>query len=212
MPLVDILLATYNGAKYLPDQLASLQAQTHTNWRLIVRDDGSNDGSLNLVRHWAAETRRALIVVEDGDTLQGPAKSFARLMALSDAPYFAFCDQDDVWLEHISTVSFDKLERCKRARTGLLLQNVVTGCAALGNSELRRRATPQPNDVLVHDWWVTLISAYFGAIRGVPEPLVRYRQHGGNAIGSMAWNPISKLKRFLAGPVHSVRSSVVLLT
>ncbi len=69
MPLVDILLATYNGAKYLPEQLASLEAQTHADWRLIVRDDGSGDGSLGLVRDWATETGRDLIV------LAGPMRS-----------------------------------------------------------------------------------------------------------------------------------------
>lgn len=63
MAAVDILLATYNGARFLPEQLQSLIDQHFRDWRLIVRDDGSAD-----------------------DTL-----------AISDAPYFAFCDQDDVW-------------------------------------------------------------------------------------------------------------------
>lgn len=98
MPLVDILLATYNGAKYLPEQLASLESQTHGDWRLIVRDDGSSDGSLDLVRDWAVETGSDLVVLEDGESRLGPAQSFGQLLARSDAPYFAFCDQDDVWL------------------------------------------------------------------------------------------------------------------
>jgi len=259
MPLVDILLATYNGAKYLPEQLASLEAQTHTDWRLIVRDDGSDDGSLDLVRDWAVDMRRDLVVLEDEDTRLGPAQSFGRLMARSDAPYFAFCDQDDFWrankverlldemrmLEnefgkstpllvhcdlaivdanlnftgnlfweqaHISTVSVARLDSDRRARAGLLLQNVVTGCAALGNSALRLRATPQPNDVHVHDWWVALIAAHFGAVRGVQEPLVEYRQHGANAIGAKAWDAWSMLKRFLNDPVGTVKKTILVLS
>lgn len=258
MPLVDILLATYNGAKYLPEQLASLEAQTHADWRLIVRDDGSGDGSLGLVRDWAAETGRDLIVLEDSDTRLGPAQSFGRLLARSDAPYFAFCDQDDVWREnkierlleeirsmeadfganapllvhcdlaivdanldftgsyfwgqaHISSSSIAKMDVDKRTRRGLLLQNVVTGCALLGNSELRRRATPLPRDVHVHDWWVALISAHFGAIRGVSEPLVEYRQHGANTIGAKAWDAMPMVRRFLADPVRSFEMAFLLL-
>ena len=258
MPLVDILLATYNGAKYLPAQLASLEAQTQTDWRLIVRDDGSGDGSLDLVRDWAAGTGRDLVVLEDGDTRLGPAKSFGRLLARADAPYFAFCDQDDHWrankierllqemqkLEaefgpdvpllvhcdlaivdatlqptgdlfweqaHITTVSVARREADRRARAGLLLQNVVTGCAALGNADLRRRATPQPEGVHVHDWWVALIAAHFGAVRGVPEPLVDYRQHGANAIGAKAWDAWSMLRRFLNDPPGTVNKTILVL-
>lgn len=258
MSRVDILLATYNGAKYLPEQLASLEAQTHGDWRLIVRDDGSDDGSLEVVRQWADDTQREIIVIEDGDTRTGPAESFGRLLALSDASYFAFCDQDDFWkatkiqrlldeiqtlevelghdkpllvhcdLEvvdsnlnstgklfweqaHISTVDISNSDLDKRARANLLLQNVVTGCAMLGNSELRRRATPQPDGVHVHDWWVALIAGYFGAVRGVSEPLVRYRQHGANAIGAKSWDPVSMLKRFLSNPVGTVKKTIFVL-
>lgn len=258
MPRVDILLATYNGAKYLREQLASLVAQTHTDWRLIVRDDGSDDGSIDVVRQWADDAKCELLVLKDGDTRIGPAQSFGRLLARSDAPYFAFCDQDDFWRENkierlldeiqtlevnfgettpllvhcdleivdaklnstgkllwqqsrISTVSFGKSAPNKRARSGLLLQNVVTGCAALGNAELRRRATPLPENVHVHDWWVALIAAHFGAICGVPDPLVRYRQHGANTIGASAWDPVSMSKRFLSDPVAAIKKISVVL-
>lgn len=97
MPAIDVLLATYNGAKYLPEQLASLEAQTHTEWTLHLRDDGSTDGSLEVVRDWAVRTGRRLVLIEDGETRVGPAESFARLLTQSTAPYFVFCDQDDVW-------------------------------------------------------------------------------------------------------------------
>lgn len=98
MSRIDILLATYNGAKYLPEQLASLSAQTHADWRLLVRDDGSSDRSLEIVRQWAEGVSQPVEVIEDGRTGLGAAGNFAALLDCSDAPYFAFCDQDDVWL------------------------------------------------------------------------------------------------------------------
>ena len=97
MPVVDILLATYNGAGYLPEQLASLERQSFRDWRLIFRDDGSTDGTVGLVRDWADTCGRPCIELRDLDRRVGPSESFSRLMAASDAPWFAFCDQDDVW-------------------------------------------------------------------------------------------------------------------
>ena len=94
---VDILLATYNGAEFLPAQLASIEAQSHRDWRLIARDDGSDDGSVEILRAWAARLDRPVVIVEDGERRVGPAQSFGRLLARSEAPFFAFCDQDDVW-------------------------------------------------------------------------------------------------------------------
>lgn len=108
MSRIDILLATYNGARYLPEQLASLGAQTHADWRLLVRDDGSGDGTLDVVREWASTVSQPVEIIEDGRKGLGASQNFATLLARSDAPYFAFCDQDDAWLP-------DKLEIMLRA-------------------------------------------------------------------------------------------------
>ena len=98
---VAILLATYNGARFLPAQLASFAAQTHTAWRLYWRDDGSSDGSPALVEDFghAAGARRCAGV--GGTAHLGAARGFfALLRAASAGPetVFAFSDQDDIWL------------------------------------------------------------------------------------------------------------------
>ena len=247
MPEVDILLATYNGAAYLPEQLASLQRQTHSDWRLLVRDDGSTDASCKIVRAWADTVPNDVIIIEDQDSRIGPAQSFGRLLTHSEAPYFAFCDQDDVWhktkierllgeiqrleasnpgaiLVHsdLEVVDASLAPTGKRlwselkianpdasqtdpvARASLLMQNVVTGCALLGNAELLRRATPLPEAAHVHDAWVALIAAHFGKVKGLPEPLVKYRQHGANTIGASGWDPVSMIRRVAGAPVTSL--------
>jgi glycosyltransferase involved in cell wall biosynthesis len=258
MPRIDILLATYNGANYLPAQLSSLGAQTHSDWRLIVRDDGSRDGSLDIVRKWAEDEQRQLLVVEDGETRLGAAQSFGRLLERSDAPYFAFCDQDDFWKDTKIEKLLDAMQALETdvgkdkplvvhcdleivdanldptgklfwnesrlvfpnpdadrsdtpARSNLLLQNVVTGCAMLGNSELRQRATPLPSDAYVHDWWVALIAGYLGAVVALPEPLVKYRQHGANTIGAKSWDMVSMLRRFASSPSGTVKRTIRVL-
>jgi hypothetical protein len=101
-----LLLATYNGAHYLPQWLESVRRQTLGDWRLLVRDDGSDDGTPDLLSTVAAEDSR-IRVIRDGAGRAGAAGNFGRLMqaALDEgARYAFFADQDDVWLPH-------KLER-----------------------------------------------------------------------------------------------------
>lgn len=96
---ITILLATYNGARYLPEQIASLQAQTYRDWTLVVRDDHSTDGTPYLLAA-AARSDRRIRVLPGGEDRLGVVGNFGELLLaaeLAGAPYVAFCDQDDVW-------------------------------------------------------------------------------------------------------------------
>ena len=101
-PLVDILLATYNGAAFLAPQLDSLLAQTHANFRLIVSDDGSSDDTLAILRRYEAAFGGRMLLLPSQPKGSGVIRNFERLMraSLDDdrAAWIAFCDQDDVWL------------------------------------------------------------------------------------------------------------------
>ena len=94
--MVHILLSTYNGERYLAQQLDSILAQTYTDWRLYVRDDGSKDGTVALVEQYAKKDKR-IIPMHDGENV-GAMRSFMRLLERCDkADYYAFADQDDYW-------------------------------------------------------------------------------------------------------------------
>jgi len=95
-PGVAVLLSTWNGAAWLPAQLESLLAQTHAGWTLVVRDDGSTDGTRALLDAYAERDARIRILPADGRRL-GACGSFGALLEAVDAPWIAFCDQDDVW-------------------------------------------------------------------------------------------------------------------
>lgn len=97
-PLIDILMATYNGERFVGEQIESIQAQTYGNWRLLVSDDCSSDGTLDIVRRYAAEDERIRIVSE-GVRRGGAKENFFALMRQTNAAYVMFCDQDDVWRE-----------------------------------------------------------------------------------------------------------------
>jgi glycosyltransferase involved in cell wall biosynthesis len=98
LPKVDILLATYNGAIYLPEQLESLLNQTYQNWQLIVRDDGSKDDTLNIIKRFATQHPEKVRIIQDNKGGLGATQNFGELLFHSTSDYLMFCDQDDVWL------------------------------------------------------------------------------------------------------------------
>lgn len=94
--MLYILLSTYNGERYLAEQLDSIIAQTYTDWRLFVRDDGSADGTLQIIDKYAQHDKR-ITRIQDEENI-GACLSFERLLEqCGEADYYAFADQDDVW-------------------------------------------------------------------------------------------------------------------
>ena len=97
--LVDILMGTFNGLKFIDDQIKSLQAQTHKNWILYVRDDGSTDNTIQHIKtKWASDSRIRL--TEDDKGRLGFNGNFFSLLELSTSRYVMFCDQDDFWCKN----------------------------------------------------------------------------------------------------------------
>ncbi|HLL84531.1 MAG TPA: glycosyltransferase family 2 protein [Longimicrobium sp.] len=112
---IDILLTVYNGAEFLAEQLRSLQAQTHGDWRLWVRDDGSTDGTPRVVREAAAGDGR-IRLLESGEARIGALAGFAWLLAHAgdgEAEYTMFCDADDVWLPGKIEVTLAAMRRAE---------------------------------------------------------------------------------------------------
>lgn len=105
--VIDVLLAAYNGEKYLPEQLASLQAQTAADFRVLMQDDGSADATPELLTSVCRSDPRFALGQAQGQHL-GAVGNFLSLLRQSDADYTALCDQDDVW-------SPDRLDACRRA-------------------------------------------------------------------------------------------------
>jgi len=133
---VAILLSTRNGAAYLREQLDSLLGQTHRQWVLYWRDDGSSDETRLIMRDFLGRLDPGRsVAIEDGDSI-GCAASFLRLLRAAhaaDAPWVAFADQDDVWLP-------EKLERGVRALATVPWRTPGLYCArqVLVDAALRR--------------------------------------------------------------------------
>lgn len=223
----QVLLSTFNGAKYLEPLLQSVLNQDYPKLEIIVRDDGSTDGTVPLLEHYCKLYSNVKLL--KGENI-GPAQSFLELLRLADADYVAFCDQDDVW-------EIDKLSRaegflgavaedipalyCARVRIvdenlrpiglsrmphrGLsfenaLVENVATGCTILINAKARELINRHtPSFMLMHDWWAYLVVSAFGKVVYDPLPKVYYRQHSANVIGVKTGSHfwLARVERFL---------------
>jgi glycosyltransferase involved in cell wall biosynthesis len=108
---VTILLALYNGATHLREQLDSLVGQTEADWQLLVGDDGSGDAGPQIVQDYALRCKPGQIRLGAGPG-RGGAENFLQLLAQvpTEAPYTCFSDQDDVWLPHKLARAIEQIE------------------------------------------------------------------------------------------------------
>jgi len=208
---VAVLMSTYQGEAFVADQIDSILKQLPPDGRLMVRDDGSVDRTVEIVRSYAD----ARISVVCGTNI-GFVRSFFSLMtaAPGDVEMFMLSDQDDVWLPHkidrawlhIGTSGSTPTLYCARQQLvdsqlrpiGLsttwrrrpsfenaLAENIVTGCtAALNRAALQLvLRTGDASRIHFHDWWMYLVVAGFGTVVSDDVPVVLYRQHGDNVVG-----------------------------
>ena len=114
--MIDILLPTYNGAIYIRQQLDSIISQTYSEWQVIVRDDGSSDNTIEIVKEYISKYPLKFSLIEDNLGNQGVSGNIDILMHKSAADYFMFCDQDDIW-------ETNKIETCMQAMIKLEIEN-----------------------------------------------------------------------------------------
>ena len=107
---VAIVMSTYNGAKYVVEQLNAVMQQTHANWHCYIRDDGSKDDTAATIKAHVNDDNR-FSVITDGQGNLGYNKSYYALIALANEQYIAMCDQDDVWHANKVEVSLYALKK-----------------------------------------------------------------------------------------------------
>lgn len=111
---IAILLAVYNGEKYLRVQLDSIVGQTNRDWTLYIRDDASTDGTREIIADYCAQYSNILSIKDDLGNL-GCCENFKQLLRIVKADYYMFSDADDYWLPQKVQVSYDFL-KLKEAR------------------------------------------------------------------------------------------------
>ncbi len=212
---VTILMSTYNGEKYLSEQLESIFAQSYPNISILVRDDESSDKTQEILRKYANEGKLNWYT---GKNL-GCAKSFWHLLCnCEQADYYAFCDQDDVWDSDKIKIAVEMLNKenkdipllyCGKVRATdkdlnfkyefldenfpidyphSLVRNIAPGCSYVFNDKLReilKQYDCNKYGIDIHDWMVYRIAACFGKVIFDEQTHMCYRQHENNAIGAV---------------------------
>ena len=233
-PTIDVLLAVYNGEHYLRPFLESLTAQSFPDFRLVVSDNRSSDGTAGILREYCSRLTRGIVVLPPRGEVTSARTNFARVTEAGDAPYVMYADGDDVWHEdkvektlaamkkaerefgatrpilvHADLRVVDENLECldrsfwryqfidpRRTRLNhLLMQNCITGCTVMLNRPLLELGRPIPREACVHDHWYALIASAFGHIVRIGEPLIEYRQHGGNVTGAKRWGALYMMRR-----------------
>lgn len=107
--MIAILLTTYNGGFFLREQLDSLCMQTNKNFSLYIRDDGSTDNTLEIIKEYTLKYSN-IILVKDGIKHRGACFGFLWLLEQIEADYYMFCDQDDVWMPFKIQLSYEIMQ------------------------------------------------------------------------------------------------------
>ncbi len=116
--MIDILLATYNGGKFLQKQLDSLFTQTIRDFHLLIRDDGSADNTLQIIEAYRQKFPEQITLITDDKKNVGATQNFGILLEHSKADYIFFCDQDDIWLPEKIEVSLNELQQLEQQHPG----------------------------------------------------------------------------------------------
>lgn len=224
---VVVLMSTYNGERFIEEQLRSIIEQLPADGLLLIRDDGSTDFTVKRIE--AFEDPRIRLML--GENI-GFARSFLTLLveAPSNAEMVMFSDQDDVWLaqkierawQHLQPLMAQPALYCSAQMlvdeilqplqvtppwphgpsfANALSENIVTGCTAAINQPALAllQSAGVPESVCFHDWWMYLVVSAFGTVVVDNHPTLLYRQHGANLIGHGAgwWRRQLQILRFL---------------
>lgn len=98
--MVDVLLAAYNGEKYIAAQIDSVLWQTDPDWHLYIRDDGSTDGTVRIIEEYQERFPDKITIVRDQEPCGNVTHNFFRLLSYASGDYVMFADQDDIWYAH----------------------------------------------------------------------------------------------------------------
>lgn len=204
-PSVSVVMCTYNGARYLDEQMESVLAQDYPLLEVIVQDDGSSDDTIDILHRYARRDRR--VHVFRNERRLGFNRNFHTAMLRARGDLIAIADQDDIWfpqkvrrqVEAIGTcdlcfsayfrdATFSNHLSCKVCPAGrledLLFTNVIPGHTMLVRRSFVGHETAW-NDDFYYDWWFLLMAHMGGGVARVDEALNWHRPHEASAIARL---------------------------
>ncbi|MGD0088577.1 MAG: glycosyltransferase family 2 protein [Planctomycetota bacterium] len=202
----SVCMATYNGARFIRQQLESILPQLESGDEVVINDDCSTDPTCQVI----AACSDARIRLETNPRNLGPIRNFEKVIARATGELIFLSDQDDIWLENkVSatcavfaqypdvTLVFSNAELVNAEGQPLgrllwqgalsagvmrnLVKNRFLGCTLAFREGLRECALPFPDDLPMHDMWLGLVNALYGRGYYIAAPLIQYRVHSASA-------------------------------
>ena len=214
---ISVAMATYNGEKYIKEQLESIIKQLNTDDEIIISDDGSTDKTLEIIKMF--NDKRIKIILGPKN---GTKQNFANAIKHCSGKYIFLSDQDDIWMEGkvASVLNTFKNEDCqcvvhdcvvfdstsnqnmmdsfyeyRKSGKGILkniIKNSYLGCCMAFDSTVVQYILPIPNNIDMHDQWIGLLCEKYGKSIFIKEKLLKYRRHDKN-VSKMTHYSISKM-------------------
>lgn len=204
--MISVCMATYNGARFIKEQLNSILSQISANDEVIISDDGSTDGTLEIIMGYNDSRIRLFHHISNNafSNHEKTAANFENALMQAKGDYIFLSDQDDIWLRnkvavcmeylkkfdfivhgktyidgynHILAINDSKFEKIPNNWFFLAMHMTLYGCCYAFSRKILDIALPFPDKVVGHDHWLSVISVRFYSVFFVKEPLILYRLH-----------------------------------
>lgn len=197
---VSVCIASYNGEKYIKEQITSILSQLDRQDEIIISDDSSTDKTTQIIE----SIKDSRIVLLRSQTFHSHVYNFENALKHANGDYLFLADQDDVWLpDKLKTMlillkthdlvlsdaivvdnnmnllsnSFFTFNHSSKGIIKNLYKNSYLGCCMGFNRHILEKALPFPKDINMHDWWIGLIGEIYGDVSFSDEKLIKYRRH-----------------------------------
>jgi len=197
---VSVCIASYNGEKYIKEQIISILSQLGKEDEIIISDDSSSDNTIQIIE----SINDSRIILLKHQTFHSHVYNFENALKHAKGEYLFLSDQDDVWVPHkLETMlnllenhdlvlsdavmvnetmqeldeSFFSFNHSSKGILKNLYKNSYLGCCMGFNRHILNIALPFPKDINMHDWWIGLIGEIYGDVCFNDEKLIKYRRH-----------------------------------
>jgi len=217
--MISVCLATYNGDKYIKEQLESILIQLSEEDEVIVSDDNSTDATVDVIKEF--NDSRISLVYNEGE--RGFTSNFENAINHSRGDIIFLSDQDDVWIDDKVTLMKQALKKSylvvsdaevvdaslntihsshfetyhiKQGFVSNFIKTRYIGACMAFKREILKKVMPFPqrHELCQHDWWITLVSEYYYNVSLINKPLIKYRRHDDNVLqgGKKSTNTFSQ--------------------
>ncbi len=202
--MITVCIATYNGARFIEQQIRSILPQLEENDEVILSDDGSTDKTISIVSNIADARIR---IIPNNGKKHSPTTNFENALKYAKGDYIFLSDQDDIWMSqkvkkmmgilkqgrydcvvsdamvtdaegNITSHSLFKIMHVRHNRIyNLFVHNGYTGCCMAFNKNVLKKSLPFPDNIPMHDIWIGNVAAFFFNVGFINEPLIKFRRH-----------------------------------